>query len=89
MAPALEMHLLGIGVVELALTQLAVEADSFALIIAHYVNVFMTNRGNIFFSKNVQVIVILSCQNKNVINCFIMPANKHHDQEHPIKPNNY
>lgn len=34
-AAALQVHLLGVGVVEAALAQLAVEADDFALVVAH------------------------------------------------------
>ena len=42
MPASFQVHLLGIWVIELALTQLAIEADSFALLIAHFLYVLMT-----------------------------------------------
>ena len=40
----LHVHLLGIGIVELALAQLAVEADDLAEFVLHLLNVFHTDR---------------------------------------------
>ena len=57
MAPSLHVHDLGVRVVELTLTQLAMEADDGPDLIPHLLNILMTHRLHILVSTKVTIVL--------------------------------
>lgn len=58
MPPALHVHLLRIGIIELAVAQLAVEGESFAVVAADLLDVVLTHRLHLRLGIAVLVLVV-------------------------------
>lgn len=58
MATALHVHLLGVGIVELAVAELAVEAECLAVVSAYLLDVVLSDRLHLWLCVGIVVLVV-------------------------------